>query len=119
VEQLIANFQFQDALQKAQGLLPATPPPFDKTNNQTMVASCIRAIDLGQAYRLAVEAADAAGQWEKALDYAKQAKAVASESYPAIKDPFEKMVAYYKAEEAKAEQTLKENADDIKRLKDL
>ncbi len=117
VEQLMAAYQFQDALQKAQALLPATPPPFDKTNNQTMLESCIRAMDLGQAYRLAVEAADAAGQWEQALAYAQQAKAVAGACYPAIQDPFTKMVAYYKADGVKAQQTLTENAKDIAALK--
>jgi len=117
VEQLMAAYQFQDALQKAQALLPATPPPFDKTNNQTMLESCIRAMDLGQAYRLAVEAADAAGQWEQALAYAQQAKAIAGECYPAIKDPFTKMVDYYKADGVKAQQTLTENAKDIAALK--
>lgn len=117
VEKLIAAYQFQDALQKAQALLPATPPAFDKTNNQTMLESCIRAMDLGQAYRLAVEAADAAGQWEQALSYAQQAKAVTGECYPAIKDPFSKMVAYYKADGAQAQKTLTENAKDIAALK--
>ncbi len=117
VEKLMADLKFQEALQQAQTLLPATRPAFDKTNNQTMLTSTIRAIDLGQAYRLAVETADAAGQWEKALDYAKEAKAIAGESYAAIQDPFEKMVTYYNGAEAKAKQVLVDNADRIKELK--
>ena len=117
VEKLMADLKFQEALQQAQALLPATRPAFDKTNNQTMLTSAIRAIDLGQAYRLAVEAADAAGQWEKALDYAKEAKAIAGESYATIQDPFSKMVTYYNGAEAKAKQVLIDNADRIKELK--
>jgi hypothetical protein len=117
VEKLMADLKFQEALQQAQTLLPATRPAFDKSNNQTMLTSAIRAIDLGQAYRLAVETADAAGQWEKALDYAKEAKAIAGESYAAVKEPFGKMVAYYDAAGARAQQVLKENADRIKELK--
>lgn len=117
VEKLMADLKFPEALQRAQVLLPASRPAFDKTNNQTMVASCIQAIDLGQAYRLAVEAADAAGQWEKALEYAKEAKAIAAEPYPAIKDPFEKMVTFYNGGAARAQQVLKDNADRIKELK--
>ena len=116
VEKLMADLKYQEALQQAQTLLPATRPAFDKTNNQTMLTSAIRAIDLGQAYRLAVEAADAAGQWEKALDYAKEAKAIAGESYAAIQDPFGKMVTYYNGAEAKAKQVLVDNADRIKEL---
>jgi hypothetical protein len=117
VEKLMADLKFQEALQQAQTLLPATRPAFDKSNNQTMLTSAIRAIDLGQAYRLAVETADAAGQWEKALDYAKEAKAIAGESYEAVKDPFQKMVAYYDAAGTRAQQVLKDNADRIKELK--
>lgn len=117
VEKLMAELKFQEALRQAQALLPATRPAFDKTNNQTMVASCVRAIELGQAYRLAVEAADAAGQWEKALEYAKEAKAIAGESYAVVQQPFEKMVTYYNEAEAKAKQVLVDNADRIKELK--
>ncbi|HEX9010986.1 MAG TPA: hypothetical protein VF804_11525 [Holophagaceae bacterium] len=117
VEKLMADLKFQEALQQAQTLLPATRPAFDKTNNQTMLTCAIRAIDLGQAYRLAVEAADAAGQWEKALDYAKEAKAIAGESYDAVKDPFQKMVAYYDAAGSRAQQVIWDNADRIKYLK--
>lgn len=117
VEKLMAELKFQEALRQAQALLPATRPAFDKTNNQTMVASCVRAIELGQAYRLAVEAADAAGQWEKALEYAKEAKAIAGENYAVVQQPFEKMVTYYNEAEAKAKQVLVDNADRIKELK--
>ena len=117
VEKLLADLNFTAALQQAQALLPATPPVFDKTNNQTMVTSCIHDIDLGQAYRLAVEAADAAGQWEKALDYAKAAKAVAADNYASVQAPFAKMVDYYIAAGKQANQTLTENAADIQRLK--
>lgn len=117
IQKLMADLKFQEAFQKAQALLPATRPAFDKTNNQTMIASCIQTVDLGQAYRLAVETADAAGQWEKALEYAKEAKAIGGEAYPIVKEPFEKMVAYYNAGEAKANEVLKENADRIKELK--
>lgn len=117
VEKLMADLKFQEALQQAQTLLPATRPAFDKTNNQTMLTSAIRAIDLGQAYRLAVEAADAAGQWEKALDYAKEAKAIAAESYAGVQDPFGKMVTYYDAAGARAKQVLTDNAARIQDLK--
>jgi len=117
VEKLISDLNYSEALQRAQALLPATRPAFDKTNNQTMVASCLRAIELGQAYRLGVESSDAAGQWEKALDYAKEAKAISVESYGIVKDPFEKMVTYYGAAGARAQQVLKDNAERIKELK--
>lgn len=117
VAKLLADLNYTEALQHAQALLPATRPVFDKTDNQTMVASCIHDIELGQAYRLAVETADAAGQWEKALEYAKEAKAIAAENAAAVQEPFSKMVTYYTHAGDRAKQVLADNADRIKELK--
>ena len=119
VDKLMASFEFAEALKHAQALLPATRPAFDTKDNQTMVTSAIHAIELGQAYRLGVETADAAGQWEQALAYAKEAKAIAAESYAAVKEPFEKMVTYYDAAGARAKQVLTDNEARIKELKAL
>ena len=80
IEQLMAELKFPEALKRAEALLPPTRPVFDKTNNQTLVQSCAANLDLAQANRLAAEAADSAGAWEKALDYAKTAKSLAVES---------------------------------------
>jgi hypothetical protein len=117
VAKLLDDLNYSEALLHAQALLPATRPVFDKTNNQTMVASCIHDIELGQAYRLAVEAADAAGQWEKARDYAKEAKAIAAENYATVQDPFSKMVTYYTNAGDRVKRVLADNADRIKELK--
>ena len=117
VEKLMADLQFPEALKRAESLLPTTKPVFDKTDNQTMVQSSAVYMDTCQAYRLAVETADAAGQWEKALEYAKTAKAMSAESYAAIQDPFTKTAAYYTQAEARAKQVLEENDARIKELK--
>jgi len=68
VEQLLAELKFPEALKRAEALLPATRPVFDKTNNQTLVQSAGTFLDVAEAHRLAAEAADSAGAWEKALD---------------------------------------------------
>lgn len=117
VEKLMAELKFTEAKLRAEALLPATKPTFDKTNNQTLVQSCGEYVDLGSAYRLAVETADAAGAWEKAQEYAKTAQALARECYQGVKEPFEKTVAYYTLSEARAKQVLVENDDRIKELK--
>jgi len=117
VDKLMADLQFPDALKRAEALLPAVKPAFDKTNNQTLVQSSSDYMDLGQAYRMAVEAADAAGAWEKALEYAKTAKALSVESYTGVKEPFTQTVAYYAAAGARAKQVLEENDARIKELK--
>jgi hypothetical protein len=117
VDQLLADLKFPEAQKRAEALLPAEKPVFDKTSNQTLVTSSSQYVDLGQAYRMAVEAADAAGAWEKALEYAKAAKALSLECYEGVQKPFGDTVAYYQQSGARAKQVLEENADRIKELK--
>jgi hypothetical protein len=117
VEKLMAELSYPEAQKRAEALLPATRPVFDKANNQTLVQSCAAFLDLAEAYRLATETADAAGAWEKALDYAKAAKGLATECYAGVKDPFAQTVTYYTQAGARAKQVLEENDARIKELK--
>ena len=117
VEQLMKELKFPEAVKRAEALLPATRPTFDKANNQTLVQSCGLYLDLAEANRLAAEAADSAGAWEKALEYAKAAKGLAVESYAGVKEPFGQTVAYYTQAVARAKQVLSENDARIKELK--
>ncbi|HEY3401222.1 MAG TPA: hypothetical protein VGK03_11390 [Geothrix sp.] len=117
VEQLLAELKYPEALKRAEALLPPVKPAFVKTDNQTLVQSSAAYMDLGQAYRLAVETADAAGAWEKALEYAKAAKALSVESYAGVKEPFTQTVTYYTQAGARAKQVLEENDARIKELK--
>ena len=117
VETLMAELKFKEALVQAEDLLPPARPTFDKTNNQTLVQSCGVFLDLAEANRLAAEAADSAGVWEKALDFAKAARSLAVECQAGLKEPFEKTVAYYKMAATRAQQVLDENDARIKELK--
>ena len=117
VEKLMAELKFKEALVQAEALLPPTRPTFDKTNNQTLVQSCGIFLDLAEANRLAAEAADSAGVWEKALDFAKAARSLAVECQAGLKEPFENTVAYYKRAAIRAQQVLDENDARIKELK--
>lgn len=117
VDKLMADLLYTDAMKRAEALLPPVKPAFDKTNNQTLVQSSAAYMDLGQAYRMAVETADAAGAWEKALEYAQTAKALSLESYNGIKEPFTQTVAYYTQAGVRAQQVLDENDARIKELK--
>lgn len=117
VEKLMAELKFKEALVQAEDLLPPARPTFDKTNNQTLVQSCGVFLDLAEANRLAAEAADSAGVWEKALDFAKAARSLAVECQAGLKEPFEKTVAYYKMAATRAQQVLDENDARIKELK--
>lgn len=117
VERLMAELNCGEAQKRAEALLPAARPTFDKANNQTLVQSCGTFLDLAEAYRLATEAADAAGAWEKALEYAKAAQSLATECAAGVKDPFTKTVAYYTQAGVRAKQVLEENDARIKELK--
>lgn len=117
VEKLMAELKYPEARTRAEALLPAARPPFDKTSNQTLVQSCATNLELAEAYRLAAESADSAGAWEKALEYAKAAQSLAVESYAGVKEPFTQTVAYYKQIGARAKQVLDENDAHLKELK--
>lgn len=117
IEKLMADLKFSEAVQRAEALVPPTAPTFDKANNQTLVNSASAFLDLAEAHRLVVETTDAAGAWEKALDHARTAKALATECYASVKEPFAQTVSYYIQSEKRAKQVLEENADRIKELK--
>lgn len=119
IEQLMAELNYPEALKRTEALLPAVRPPFDKANNQTLVNSSSLYLALAEAHRLATETADAAGAWEKALEYAKAAQAMATECYDAVKVPFEQTVAYYTQLGIRSKQILAENGERIKELKAL
>ena len=117
IEQLMAQLDYAEAQKRSEALLPTTTPAFDKKDNNTLIQGCALYLDLAAAHRLAAETADSAGAWEKALDYAKAAKALASESYASIKEPFLQTITYYNSLGLRAKQVLEENSDRIKELK--
>jgi len=117
VEKLMADLNYPEARRRAEALLPATMPAFDKTDNGTLVQSCGTFLELAEANRLALETSDSAGAWEKALEYAKTARTLTTECYANIKGPFTQMVTDYSALGARAKQVLDENDARIKELK--
>ena len=119
IEQLMAELKYPEAMKRSASLLPSTRPVFDKASNQSMVQSSAIFLDLATAYRLAAETADSAGAWEKALEYAKAAKALTTECFAAVKAPFAQNVSDYKQLGIRAVQVLEENAFRIKTLKGM
>jgi hypothetical protein len=117
VEQLMSELKYPEAFKRAEALVPAARPTFDKKDNTTLVQSCAANLDMAEALRLAAETADSAGLWEKALEYAKTAKELAVEAYAGVKEPFAQTVTYYNQSGARAKQVLAENDDRIKELK--
>ncbi|MDP1832425.1 MAG: hypothetical protein Q8K67_10235 [Geothrix sp.] len=117
VEKLMGELKYPEAMRRSEALLMATRPVFNKSNNQTLVQSCAIFLDLAEAHRLATETADAAGAWEKALEYARTAQALATECHASVKEPFGQTVAYYTQSGVRARQVLVENDARIKELK--
>lgn len=125
IERHLADLQAREALKQAEALLPAAKPVFDKKDLQTQVASFSKFMDLSQAYYLAFKAADAAGHWEKALEYIKQAQALSAENYAGVKEPFAQASEAYKNLAQRTRDAivhtrtmLKDNKDYIQALRD-
>ncbi len=80
ITQLLATFEAKQALAKAEALLPAVKPDFDKSTAQAGLASSQTYSTLMACYSLAGKAAVTAGDWAKALDYFHKAKDLAAEN---------------------------------------
>lgn len=117
VERMINELQPREALARAEALLPATKPTFDKTSPQTMYMSYATFLSLSQAYHLAFKAANACGQWEKAFEHIKKAKEIAIDNYAGVKEPFKLIAEDSRAMAVRTRNNLKENEAYINQLK--
>ena len=92
----MADLKFEEALIQAEALLPATIPPYDSRSLADAFASSIAHYNLAQAHYLAFKAAEACGQWEKALGYIKKAQDLARtnkiETEKALSEPMKAWV---------------------------
>ncbi|WP_306598818.1 hypothetical protein [Geothrix sp. 21YS21S-2] len=86
VEELLKDFHPVEALQKAEPLLPATLPAFDKSGPGAAMQASLSFSGLTRLYLLNVKAAAMAGEWEKTLDYLLKAQACAKVNYESTKE---------------------------------
>lgn len=98
------------ALAKAEALIPAIAPVFNKTDFAKAQDSMGEFNALSDIYRTAASCADAAGQWEKAQDYATKAKAAAQANYDGAQEPFNAFKDTWKKAQAEAQKNLDEEA---------
>ena len=98
------------ALVKAEALIPAIPPVFNKADFRTAQDSMGEYNALTDIYRAAASCADSAGQWEKAKDYATKAKANAQATYDNSVPPFTAFQDSWKKAQAEAQKHLDEEA---------
>ena len=106
------------ALAKAEALVPAVVPPFDKSDFGKAQASMSDYNALTDLYRSAAACADAAGQWEKAKDFAEKAKANAQATYDNAVPPFTAFQDTWKKAQADAQQKLDER-DSLAKMESL
>ncbi|MBS1785708.1 MAG: hypothetical protein JST24_09805 [Acidobacteria bacterium] len=98
------------ALAKAEALIPAIAPVYNKTDFAKAQDSMGEFNALSDIYRTAASCADAAGQWEKAQDYATKAKAAAQANYDGAQQPFNAFKDSWKKAQAEAQKNLDEEA---------
>jgi len=116
-QKLVAEFKPREADTKISALLPADVPAWDKSGPQTQFASYNAYRDFFYAFFLAGQAADAAGNWEKALERYQKARDIAKTNADSVKVTFPLIVEYYNNLVTGSQKTLEENADFIKTLR--
>jgi len=85
INKLIAGFQPQEALAKAEGLIPAQKPTFDLTNLNTISQGSSNFRGLSAIYKACGNAAASAGDWAKASEYYEKALAISREGRDTFK----------------------------------
>jgi hypothetical protein len=80
INQLLTSFEGKEALAKAETLIPANKPEFDKSSPAKGIASSQEFGALMNIYTLAGKAAVASGDWEKGVGYFRKAKEIAGEN---------------------------------------
>lgn len=91
IEQMIVDLKFGEARDRAESLLPATVEPYNGESATSAFGSALAYYNYARAYFLAFKAADASGEWEKALTYVQKAQELArtnkSETEKALTGP--------------------------------
>jgi len=80
INKLLADFDGKEALAKAEAMIPANKPEFDKSSPAKGIASSSEYAALISIYTLAGKAAVAYGDWDKSVGYLRRAKEIAQEN---------------------------------------
>jgi hypothetical protein len=116
VSKLLEALQPKEALARAQALLPATLPTWNNADANGQWNSYLTFKDLATAHYVAYQAAQASGDWEKALTYIKQAQALSQENAKSGAEAFTKISTAHANQAQRSRDTLKENDAYIKTI---
>lgn len=91
IERLMVELKFEEALKRAESLLPKTIETYNGQSSAGAFGSAITYYNYAQAYYLAFKTADAFGEWERAQTYVKKAQELAQinkiETEKALSEP--------------------------------
>ena len=116
ISQLLASFEGKQALAKAEALIPASKPEFDKSSPAKGIASSSEFAALMNIYTTAGKAAVASGDWEKAVGYFRMAKEIATENYTGTAVALAPAIEMWKKAESAGKAFLEEGAARRKEL---
>lgn len=85
INQMLRSLQYQEALAKAESLIPAEKPAFDGKDLNTIATSSANHRALVAIYKACANAAAANGNWEKAADYLQKGVEAAKENHDTFK----------------------------------
>lgn len=114
--QLLESFNYREAQKRLEAVLPEKIPIWDKTNPKCQVHSCLVYSTYGKAFHLAGKAADAAGEWEKAIEYYKKSKDIYQTNSENVKLTYPLISSFYREVANKAKKTMEENSGYINEL---
>ncbi|BDU74550.1 hypothetical protein [Mesoterricola silvestris] len=117
VENLLKDFHPVEALQKAEALLPASLPAFDKSGPAAAMQASLSFSGLTRLYLLNVKAAAMAGEWEKTLDLLLKAQACAKVNYESTKEALSPLQATWTQAIEQANKGIADGADRIAAIK--
>ncbi|MCE1228579.1 MAG: hypothetical protein LWX11_03695 [Firmicutes bacterium] len=117
VTKLLAEFKNREAAARMESILPKSLPAWDKSKPETQMNSYTAYREYAYAYHLAGKAADAAGQWERAVELHNLAKDTAKTNADNVNETFPLIVKYFTDSAEGSKRTLAENADFIKELR--
>ena len=119
INQLLMSFEGKQALAKAEALIPANKPEFDKSTPAKGIASSSEFGALMNIYTVAGKAAVASGDWEKAVGYFHKAKEIAQENATGTAVALAPAIETWKKAESAGKTFLEEGAARRKELLEL
>lgn len=116
IRKLLEAMNPSEAQSRLEALLAEPRLPFDAKDANTTHLSSLRALYYSRAFLLAVQTAEFAGQWEKAVGYAREGISVAKENHEQCQKVLEPMASGFRKQAENAKAFLETNSAKIKEL---